>query len=242
MKAAAALAAAVAVALLAALAIGDDGDAEGLRIAAASSLREALLAFDPEPRYSFAGSNQLQLQIERGAPADLFLAASSEEPAALHAGGRCERPRAFATNRLALLLPAGGGRVASIDDLRRPGVRLAIGSAGVPVGRYTRAALGRLDLTLARARVSEEPSAAGVVAKVALGSADAGVAYVTDARAASDRLRAVVLPARAQPAVTYHGCVVRGGGGREAAAAYLERLAGDRGRAALAAEGFGSVR
>lgn len=243
MRAAAAVAALVAVAALAALATGGSAD-RGLRVYAASSLREALLALDGDARLSFAGSNRLQLQIERGAPADVFLAASPDEPAALHAAGRCERPRPFATNRLALLAPAGRRTaVRTVGDLDRAGIRLAIGAAGVPVGRYARAALQRLGLAriLDRARVSEEPSAAGVVAKVALGSADAGIAYLTDARAAGTRVRAVALPAHAQPVVGYHACAVVGAGAdRSAAEAYLDRLTGPAGRAALAGAGFGS--
>src|SRR5690606_37664006 len=100
--------------------------------------REALPDLDPAPRYSFGSSGTLETQIRRGAPADVFLAASPEPPAALHADDRCDAPVPFATNRLVLLVPPGSG-VAGLDDLRRGGLRVAIGAVGVPAGDYSRA-------------------------------------------------------------------------------------------------------
>ena len=74
---------------------------------AAASLREAF----PRDRrarqtYNFAGSNQLQAQIERGAPADVFASASPTEAQALFRAGRCTRPVTFATNIVVMLVPA----------------------------------------------------------------------------------------------------------------------------------------
>ncbi len=65
---------------------------------AAASLRAAFPEIDAAPTYNFAGSNQLQRQIESGAPADVFAAASPKEAQALFQAGRCTRPVTFATN------------------------------------------------------------------------------------------------------------------------------------------------
>ena len=59
------------------------------------------------PTYNFAGSNQLQTQIERGAPADVFASASPTEAQALFRAGRCTRPVTFATN---IVVHARAGR------------------------------------------------------------------------------------------------------------------------------------
>ncbi len=159
---------------------------------------------DPDARFSFAGSNQLQRQIERGAPADVFASASPAEPRELRRKGLCDAPRTFATNTLVMIVPAANrARVRSVYELRRGNLRVAIGTAAVPVGAYTRQVLRRLGLTSAlRANsVSEEPSVQGISAKVALGSADVGFVYATDARIVRDRTDALRLPASAQPPV-----------------------------------------
>jgi molybdate transport system substrate-binding protein len=231
----------LAVVAVAVLAPGRSAD--GITVYAAASLRGALPRIDGEARFSFAGSNQLQLQIERGAPADLFVSASPDEAQALFRAGRCTRPVTIATNRLVLLVPrAGGARVQSVAGLRQGGLRLAIGTPGVPVGDYTREVLSRLGLraVLTRNRVSLETNVSGVVSKVALASADAGFAYATDGLTARRRVKAIALPRRAQPPVRYQACVVRRRGGDGAGGnAFLRRLRATPGRRVLEAGGFG---
>jgi molybdate transport system substrate-binding protein len=211
---------------------------------AAASLRNALRAVDGGVRYSFAGSGVLQHQIERGAPADVFASASPKEAQALYRTGHCGRPQTFATNRLVLIVPREGAAVAvhGVQSLRAGGLRLAVGAAGVPIGAYTRALLQRLGLTgvLASNTVSAEPDVSSVAAKVALGSADAGFVYHTDALATRGRTREIALPATAQPSVEYQLCAVRRDGADGAGARdYIARITGAGGRAVLARAGFG---
>jgi molybdate transport system substrate-binding protein len=211
---------------------------------AAASLRNALRAVDGAVPYSFAGSGILQQQIERGAPADVFASASPKEAQALYREGRCARPVAFATNRVVLLVPGDGGAkgLRDVAGLRRGGWRLAIGAPGVPIGAYTRQLLGRLHLTsvLKANTVSQEPDVAGVATKVALGSADAGFVYHTDALATRGRTREIALPAAAQPVVQYQLCAVRRDGADTAGARnYIARITGASGRRVLARAGFG---
>jgi molybdate transport system substrate-binding protein len=208
------------------------------------SLREAFPEIDPAPRYNFAGSNQLQAQIERGAPADVFASASPREAQALFRAGRCTAPRTFATNELVLIVPAADpAGIRSVRSLARgERLRLAAGVAGVPIGDYTRRVLGRLGLRgiLGRHTVSQETSVATIAAKVALGSADAGFVYRTDATAAGDRVRAIEILARAQPPVRYQLCAVRRPGADTAAArAFIRRVTGASGRRVLRRWDFG---
>lgn len=217
--------------------------ASALSVYAASSLRDVFMQVDSTPQYNFQGSNALQLQIERGAPADVFAAASAQEPRALFKGGHCRRPVTFATNKLALLVPNGNpGKIRSVYSLRAGGRRLAIGGSGVPVGSYTRTLLKRLGLSriLTSNTVSEESNAAGVVSKIALGSAGAGFAYVTDGKVASDRVDVIRLPRYAQPPIRYQICqVVRNGVDARGARAFITKVRSSRGRARLKAAGFG---
>jgi len=218
-------------------------DAPALTVYGASSLQTVLPAVDGTARYSYAGSETLAMQIRQGAPADLFLAASQMQPDALHAQGLCDAPVPFATNSLALIVPKTTAKISSINDLRAGGLRLAIGIAAVPIGAYTREALTRLEATtiLTINTVSLEVDAADIVGKVALGSADAGIVYVTDARV-SDTLTTIPLPAAAQPTIIYSACVVsREDTNRDAADAYLDQLTGPAGQAALRAAGFGPL-
>jgi molybdate transport system substrate-binding protein len=109
----------------------------------------------------------------------------------------------------------------------------------VPVGAYSVEALDALGLRRALGNVvSREPDVKDVVGKVALGEADAGIVYVTDARAAETRLSTVPIPAAAQPEVRYEIAVVRGGDDVAGARRFVARATGPEGRAALAAAGF----
>lgn len=220
---------------------GNGEEAAPLTVYGASSLQQALPALDETAAYSFAGSDTLAEQIRQGAPADVFAAASPRYPRLLRTEGRCSEPVPFASNTLALILPSGAATVASLDDLRSgPRRRLAIGAEAVPVGTYAREALAKLgaEALLERHTVSEERDAAGIVGKVALGAADAGIAYTTDARA-STAVVAIPLPAAADPTVVYMACaVLREGAATAAATAYLDLLTGPAGQRELAAAGF----
>jgi molybdate transport system substrate-binding protein len=222
---------------------GTDADAPPT-VYAAASLRDVFPAIDKAPRYSFAGSNQLQMQIERGAPADVFASAGAKEPEALHAAGRCTQPVAFASNAVVLLVPAGNpGKVTSLESLASgPPRRLAVGTEDVPVGKYTRELLETAGLSdiLSRNTVSNEANVASLTSKVALGSADAGFAYNTDARAAGDRVEVIRLPTEAQPKIQYLLCAVRrDGANTEAAQAFIDSIVSEDGRRALQQQGFG---
>src|SRR4051794_35215070 len=207
--------------------------AQALTVYAAASLRDAFPRI-AGARFNFAGSNQLQLQIERGAPADVFASASPTEAQALFRAGRCTRPVTFATNVLVMITPRSNpARLRSVFDLRRGRQRLAVGTPGVPIGAYTRTILSRLGLSsvLRTNTVSQEPNVNGIVSKVALRSADAGFTYVTDWRGARDRLGLVRLPSRVQPPVRYQMCAVRRpGADTSGAQTFIARVRSGRGR------------
>jgi molybdate transport system substrate-binding protein len=217
--------------------------AQALNVSAASSLRTAFRALTGAPHYNFAGSNALQRQIERGAPADVFASAEPKEARALFNEKLCTRPQTFATNTLVLIVPRSNpGKVRSVYSLRSGGRRLSIGAAGVPIGDYTRVLLRRLQLSsvLSSNTVSEEPDVASITSKVALGSADAGFVYHTDALASRGRTTELRLPASGQPPVRYQVCAVRRpGADTRGAQAFINRLRSSAGRAVLRHYGFG---
>jgi molybdate transport system substrate-binding protein len=215
--------------------------AVALVVFAAASLTTVFPRIDGHARYSFAGSNALAAQIRQGAPADLFAAADTKLPRRLHAAGHCSKPVVFTRNALVVVVPRSNpAHIRSVASLGRRGVKVVVAAAGVPVGDYTATVLRRLKLTRAVARnvVSREPDVRSVLAKVALGEADAGFVYSTDARTAKGKVRVLHLPARAQPDVEYGACVVNGSTRAAAARAFLRRLVSKTGQARLRAAGF----
>ena len=233
----------VALLVVAAAALAAPAGAQAVTVYGAASLSTAFPVIDKSPTYNFAGSNQLQLQIERGAPADLFASASPAEPAALFREGRCTRPVTFATNILVMVTPRSNpAGLRSVYGLRAGGKRLSVGTAGVPIGGYTRQLLRRMQLTsiLSSNTVSLEPNVNSIIAKVGLGSADAGFSYYTDYLAAQSRLRQFRLPTWAQPPVRYQMCVVKRPGADTAAAdAFMRKVLATNGRRVLKRFGFG---
>jgi molybdate transport system substrate-binding protein len=232
-----------------ALALAGCGGADDPRlvVSAASSMTEALndcsRGFDgADVRLSFAGSDELAAQIRQGVKPDVFAAANTRLPDDLYSEGLLAKPVEFATNQLVIAVPRDSD-VRETADLRRQGMKLAIGSDSVPIGIYTREVLDRLpggegDLILDNVR-SNEPDVKGIVGKLTQGAADAGFVYVTDVKAAGSELRAVKLPPVVQPDVTYAAAVVKGGKEPELGREFVEDLRSGGCADALAAAGFG---
>ncbi|MFL5930414.1 MAG: molybdate ABC transporter substrate-binding protein [Gaiellaceae bacterium] len=231
--------AALAVALVLAPA-GGAADQARLTVFAASSLTDVLPAIDGRPGYSFAGSNQLAFQIRQGAPADVFASAAPSYAQELYRAGLVERPRTFASNALVLAAPRSNpAGIRTVWDLRDKKVQLVVGTASVPIGDYTRRVLRRLGLaSVLDKAVSQEPDVKSIVGKLAVGEADAGFVYRTDVRAAGGRLRAVSIPAWAQPAISYQVAVVRASRSRAAARGYVASLSTPRAKRLLRNAGF----
>jgi molybdate transport system substrate-binding protein len=209
---------------------------------AAASLTEVFPKIDPSPRYSFAGSDQLALQIRQGAPADVYAAASPKHPQLLYHDGLVTKPITFATNKLIVMVPRSNpARIDSVYDLRRSGVKVVIGDRGVPIGVYTRQLLDALGITDAVMQnvVSQETDVKGIVSKIALGEADAGFVYVTDAKPVASRVQRILLPDWAQPSIRYQIAIVSSTPRKVGARALIRKVTSKRGRTLLRRAGFG---
>jgi molybdate transport system substrate-binding protein len=211
-----------------------------LTVYAAASLTEVFRALDPAQRYSFAGSNALEAQIRQGAPADIFASASPVNAQNLFRAGLVDRPVTFTANRLALIVPRSNpAGLRSVYDLRTKEVKLVVAAPAVPVGGYTRTVLRKLGLTSVLSKVvSQESDVKAVTGKVALGQADAGFVYVTDARAVRDEVSVIRIPAWAQPRVRYEIAVVSRSQNKTAARTWIRTLLSPKGQNALQAYGF----
>jgi molybdate transport system substrate-binding protein len=211
-----------------------------LTVFAAASLTDAFPKIDHSAKYSFGGSNTLAAQIRLGAPADVFASANMSLPSDLYRHKLCSKPVVFTRNRLVLIVPrSNSADIHSVYDLRKSGVKLVIAGPGVPVGSYTLQVLKNMNLTSVLSHVvSRENDVREVLAKVALDEADAGFVYSTDARTVPDKVRALKIPAWAQPKVRYGICVVAASSHKPAARAFVKRVLGKAGQRVLVSYGF----
>jgi molybdate transport system substrate-binding protein len=212
-----------------------------ITVYAASSLTDVLPKIDRKPRYSFAGSNMLAAQIRLGAPADVFASADLVLPAQLYANKLCSKPVVFARNAVVLVVPRSNpAKLTGIRALARKGVKLVIAAPSVPVGAYTLQILQIMNLSdsvLANV-VSREADVRDVLAKVALGEADAGFVYSTDAKIVGARVKVLKVPAWAEPKIRYGICVVSSSSHKRDARAFVNRVLAKAGQAKLRAAGF----
>jgi molybdate transport system substrate-binding protein len=251
-----ALAAVLALALVGCGGSDDNGDSSSsqatkptLTVSAASSMTEALTACSPDfadatVRLQFAGSDELAAQIEQGVKPDVYAAANTKLPDALHEKGLLSTPVKFATNEFVLAVPKDS-KITSIDDLTAKGVKIAIGAETVPIGSYTRDTLAKLPpaeekAILANVR-SNEPDVKGIVGKLTQGAVDAGFVYVTDVNATNGQLQAIKLPAAVEPQVTYEAGVVKGAKNPDEAQTYVDGLSAGGCADALSKAGFGAA-
>jgi molybdate transport system substrate-binding protein len=209
---------AVAAALALGGATGCGSQGSRLKVAAAASLQAPFKAYahqlgSPHVSYSFAGSDAIAAQIEQGLRPDVFASADTQLAQTLYEKGLVAQPVAFASNRLVLAVPTSSS-IRSLQDIARPRVTIALGTAGVPIGLYANAALQRLPAGERRvilANVKDrESDVSGIVARLTEGAVDVGIVYRTDVIASRGALRAVELPPALQPPISYAIAIVRG--------------------------------
>ena len=235
----------------------DETDQGDLTVFAAASLRDVLVelrarweAANPDVGLvvAFDGSNVLATQIAEGAPADIFLSADMERPARLAEDGlTAAAPIVFARNRVALVAPLGSNAVRTVIDLAGPGVAIVAAGSGVPITRYTEAALEQLSRTVPDAEgflervaanvVSREDNVRAALAKVELGEGDAAFVYATDVPGA-DGVREIPLPAAVDVRAEFAAVQISR---RAAAERFIEWLLGSEAKAILAMAGFEDV-
>jgi molybdate transport system substrate-binding protein len=212
-----------------------------LTVYAAASLIDVFPKIDPRQQYQFGGSNTLAAQITQGAPADVFASANTTLPNGLFSKGLCSKPVVFTRNTLVVVVPkANPAKIHSVYNLTKSGVKLVIAGSGVPVGSYTLQVLKNMNLSGAVLKnvVSRETDVREVLAKVALGEADAGFVYATDAKTVSGKVTVIKVPAWAQPKVQYGMCVVSTSGDKAGAQAFIAKVLSKTGQAKLLRYGF----
>ncbi|WP_324643281.1 molybdate ABC transporter substrate-binding protein [Pseudarthrobacter sp. LT1] len=188
---------------------------------------------------SFAGSSDLASQINQGAPVDVFASADTANMQKVQGAGLTDgTPEDFATNTLAIAVPPGNpAKVASLQDLARPGIKLVTCARQVPCGAATAKVAEAARVALSP--VSEENAVTDVLGKVTSGEADAGLVYGTDIKAAGTKVAGVQFPEAGSAVNTYPIAGVANGRNRATAQAFVDLVTGPEGQKVLAAAGFG---
>lgn len=232
-------------------------DSVTLTVSGAASLKDALTEITSKFEQAhtnikialnFGASGTLEMQIERGAPVDVFVAAATDQMDALASRKLLldDTRSNLLQNELVLIAPRSSAPgVAAFRDLAQPQVRVvALGDPrSVPAGKYaqqTLTALGIYDAVKRKATFATDVRQ--VLADVETGSADAGLVYATDA-SISPRVRVIAAaPRGTHDPIVYPVAVLRTVQGNPelaaAAHAYLEFLKSADARAIFARYGF----
>jgi molybdate transport system substrate-binding protein len=227
---------------------------------AASSLTDAFdeIAAEFEAQHSsvdvvinYASSSQLATQINEGAPADVFASASLKQMQVVQdAGNIIASPAMFATNRLVVITPAANPAVTSLNDLTKSGLRIVLAAPGVPIRDYTDQMLAAIAADAAYGQeyadavyanvVSEEENVRQVVAKVALGEADAAVVYASDVTPdLAEQVTQIDVPDVYNVLAEYPIAVTKDA--PERAQQFVDFVLSEAGQSILAQWGFGSA-
>jgi molybdate transport system substrate-binding protein len=214
-------------------------------VLAASSLTESFgaiaEAFEAEHagvdvELTFDASSALATQIAEGVPADVFASADTanlEKVTSVGLGAGATT--VFAGNRLQIVVPRGNpAGIRSLADMAG-GKRLALCAPEVPCGSYATQAFEQAGLE--RPDASHEENVRGVLTKVGLGEADAGLVYLTDVLTNPD-VESIDLPPEHQVVATYPATALRDAGSPAAAAAFVAFLTGKDAQAILEGYGF----
>jgi len=234
-------------------------DQPGLTIFAAASLREAFEAAAPAfakqtgitVTYAFGGSDMLVTQLKHGAPADVFASANEAQmKVASDAGLLAEPALTFARNHLVLIVPKDNpAKITALADIAKPGVKVVLAAAGVPVGNYARTAFRKLNGAqgfpadfggiVERNVVSNELDVKAVATKIALGEGDAGVVYATDVTPnVASKVSTIPFPPGAAAPAIYPIAPLKAASNAQGARAFVAFILSPAGQAHLRARGF----
>jgi molybdate transport system substrate-binding protein len=188
--------------------------------------------------FNFGGSQALASQILQGAPADVLAAADEASMRLVRDRGAVAGDvHVFAHNRLEIAVrPGNPKRIHSLTDLAAPGTGVLLCAPDVPCGRYARQALDRAGVQVSP--LGEEPDVKGVLGKVRLGEADAGIVYVTDVAAAGSAVEGVDIPDAQNVVADYPVGALAAAGNPAGARALVAFLLSAAGQELLVRHGF----
>ncbi len=189
-------------------------------------------------RLNFGASSALALQIDQGAPADVFASASAKNMAQVVSAKAAATSTVFVRNVLEIAVPPGNpAGITGVSDLARAGVKVALCQPQVPCGAASQQVFGKAHLRVRP--VTLEQDVKSTLTKVETGEVDAGVVYVTDVRAAGAKVRGVAIPAGSNASTEYPIATLSRAANPTAASAFVRYVLSAAGQRVLSAAGFG---
>lgn len=187
---------------------------DGLTIAAAASLKDAMAEISKSYTktslvFTYGSSGALQTQIEQGAPVDIFMSAAEKQMDALDTGKLLlDGTRSdLLANKLVLIVPADSKLgLTGFAGLGEDKVaKVALGEPkSVPAGQYAETVLTSLNiLDKVKAKANYGTDVRQVLTWVESGDVDAGVVYATDAKVSTKVKVVAEAPADIAPKITY---------------------------------------
>ena len=190
--------------------------------------------------FSYAGTQTLTSSITQGAPADVFASADVTHMTTLQTAGLLSgQSKVFAHNKLEIVVAKGNPKaIHSLADLARPGLVVVLADPSVPAGKYAAQALKNAGVTVHPASLEQQVT--GVLSKVALGEADAGIVYVSDI-VTSGQVDGVTIPDAQNVIADYPIAILSSTQNRAEAESFVNLVMSTEGQAILKASGFEGV-
>jgi molybdate transport system substrate-binding protein len=190
--------------------------------------------------FSYAGTQTLAAQLIQGAPADVFASADTAHMTTLQTAGLLSgSSRLFAHNRLEIAVAKGNPKgIHKLADLSRSGLVVVLADPSVPAGKYAQQALSMAHVTVQPA--SLELQVTGVLSKIALGEADAGIVYVSDI-VTTGQVDGVAVPDSQNVIADYPVAALKSASNSAGAQAFIDLVLSPDGQAILRAAGFQGV-
>ncbi len=193
---------------------------------------------------NYGASGTLEIQIEQGAPVDVFLSAAPKQMDALDAKGLLlEGTRKdLLRNEIVLIVPADSSlKIASFQDLTHADVKhVALGEPTVvPAGQYAKEVLTNLgiyDAVNSKAVLAKDVRE--VLTYVETGNADAGIVYITDALTSSKVKVVARAPEKSHSPVIYPVAAIKSSKNPAAAREFTNFLSGPQADAVFKKYGF----
>jgi molybdate transport system substrate-binding protein len=189
-------------------------------------------------KFNYNGSSSLATSINQGAPADVFASAAPKNMETVTSAGNASgTPQDFARNTGEILVEKGNPKnITSVSNLANPAIKVVVCAPAVPCGQVATAIFKNAGVTVKP--VSEEQNVGGVVTKVTLGEADAGIVYVTDVKANETKATGVPIPADQNDITAYPIAELKGAPNPSGAAAFIAYVLSPAGQQVLASFGF----
>jgi molybdate transport system substrate-binding protein len=171
------------------------------------------------------------------APADVFASASTATMDTVVKAGDAASPANFAKNVMEIAVPPNNpAKVASVTDLAKTSVKVALCEPTVPCGVVAAEVFKNAGITVKP--VTLQADVKSVLTQVELGNVDAGMVYVTDVMAAGTKVKGVTIPASDNASTLYPIATISSSKHKSEAQAFVSYVLSPAGQQVLTAAGF----